>query len=123
MYQWRVVFTVGLFFADYAVRFNQHGGLQESAAHVALVAAGFFAAAVGAFAFHESVRQKALVMLAVEHLGILLEDVAVLLDFKQGFLDKLLCALGSLCWCNYQMKHPICGRVRLLGRGFGRLTL
>jgi hypothetical protein len=27
-------------------------------------------------------------MFAVKHLGFLLEDVAVLLDFKQGFLDE-----------------------------------
>ena len=36
-------------------------------------------------------------MLAVEHLGFLLEDVAVFLDFQQGFLDEFFVdwALGA----------------------------
>ena len=60
----------------------------EACRTVALVSAGSFAAAVGAFAFHEAVRQETLVMLAVEHLGVLAEDVAVLVDFHQGFLNE-----------------------------------
>ena len=62
-----------------------------------MVAAGFFAAAVGAFAFYEAVGQEALVVFAVEHLGVLGEDVTVLLDFKKGFLDEFFVdgALGA----------------------------
>ncbi len=87
MYQCRVVFTVGLFLqmTQYG---STSGGFQEFAADVALVAAGFLAAAVGAFAFHEAVGQETLVMLAVEHLGVLRKDVAVFLDFQKGFLDE-----------------------------------
>ena len=76
-------------FADDAVRFNQHGRFEQSAAHVTLVSAGFFAAAVWAFSFYEAVRQEPLVVFAVKHLGVLLEDVAVFLDFEQRLLDKL----------------------------------
>jgi hypothetical protein len=62
-----------------------------------LVSAGFLAAAVGTFAFNEAVRQEPLVMFAVEHLGFLLEDVTVPLDFEKGilyefFVDWALCA-------------------------------
>jgi hypothetical protein len=53
-----------------------------------LVSTRFFASTVWAFAFHEPVRQKALVMRAVKHLCLLLENVTVLLDFKQDFLNK-----------------------------------
>jgi hypothetical protein len=53
-----------------------------------LVSTRFFATAVRAFAFHEPVRQETLVMQAVKHLCLLLENVTVLLDFKQDFLDK-----------------------------------
>ncbi len=81
-------FHGGFVFADNTVRLNQCGGFEEFAADVALVAAGFLAATIGAFAFHEAVGQETLVMFAVEHLGILSEDVAVLLDFQKGFLDK-----------------------------------
>jgi hypothetical protein len=59
-----------------------------------LVSASFLAAAVRAFAFHEAIRKEALVMLTVEHLGFLLENVPVFLDFKQGFLNKLLVNWG-----------------------------
>ena len=88
MYQCRVVFTNGFVFADNAVGLNKQCWFKEFAADVTLVASGFLAAAVGAFAFYEAVGQETLVMLAVEHLGVLLEDVAVFLDFQQSFLHE-----------------------------------
>ncbi len=81
-------FYRGFVFADDAVRLNKCCRLQEFAAAVALVAAGFFATAVGAFAFDKAVGQETLVMFAVEHLGVLREYVAVFLDFQQGFLHE-----------------------------------
>ena len=81
-------FHCGFAFADYAVWFNKQSWFKKFAAYVALVAAGFLAAAVGTFAFYEAVGQETLVMFAVEHLGVLREDVTVFLDFKQGFLNE-----------------------------------
>ena len=64
---------------------------------VALVSAGLFVVTVGAIAFHEAVGQETLVVFAVEHLGVLAEDVAVFVNFHQGFLDEFLVhgALGA----------------------------
>ena len=80
---------------------------KKSSAFVALVAAGLFASAVGTFAFHEAVGQETLVMLAVQHLCLLAEDVAVLVDFHQGLPERTLCAQGFRCSCNCQRMHPI----------------
>ena len=77
-----------LAFTDNTVRFDKSCGFEEFAAAVALVAAGFFAAAVGAFAFDEAVWEESLVVLAVEHLRVFREDVAVLFNFKERFLHK-----------------------------------
>ena len=88
MYQCRVVFTVGLLLQMTQYGSTSSGWFQKFAADVALVAAGFLAAAVRTFAFYEAVRQETLVVFAVEHLGVLGEDVTVFLDFQKGFLDE-----------------------------------
>jgi hypothetical protein len=81
-------FDYWLVFADCTVRLNERCGFQQFAADVTLVASGFFGAAAGTLAFYEAVGEEALVMLTVEHLGFLLENVTVLLDFKKSFLDE-----------------------------------
>ena len=82
--------------ADDAARFQEEGCFQEAAAVVALVSAGAFVAAVGTFAFHEAVRQEALVVFAVQHLRVLGEDVAVFVDFHEGLLDEFFVD-GAFC--------------------------
>ena len=85
-----------LAFADDTIRVHKCGGFEKFAADVALVATGFFAAAVGAFAFYKAVGQETLVVFTVEHLGVLGEDVTVFLDFKEGFLDEFF-VNGAFC--------------------------
>jgi hypothetical protein len=79
-------FHCRLAFADDTIRVHKCGGFEKFATDVALVATGFFTAAVGAFAFYKAVRQEALVVFAIKHLCVLGEYVAVLLYFEKGFL-------------------------------------
>ena len=83
--------------ADDAPRLQEKSGFQEASAVVALVSAGSFVPAVRALALHEPVGQEALVVLAVQHLRVLTEDVAILVDFHKGFLHEFLVhwAFGS----------------------------
>jgi hypothetical protein len=62
-----------------------------------LVSSGSLVTAVGAFAFHEPVGQKALIVLAVQHLCFLGENIAVLVNFHQEFLYEFFVhwAFGS----------------------------
>ena len=90
MYQCRVVFTVGLF-----LQITQYGSISavgsSSLPHMSHWSPRAFSQPqYGHLPSTKRSGKKPLVMLAVEHLGFLLEDVAVFLDFKQGFLDKLL---------------------------------
>ena len=82
-------FHSGFAFANDAIRVNQSCGFQKLAADVTLIAAGFLAATIRTFTFYEAVGQEPLVMFAVEHLSVLSKDIAVPLDFQQGFLDEL----------------------------------
>jgi len=64
---------------------------------ITLVTASSFTTTVRAFAFNEAVGQEPEVMLAIQHLCVLAEDVAVRVDFHQCFPDEFLVhwALGS----------------------------
>ena len=62
-----------------------------------MVSASAFVAAVWTFAFYKAVGEEAFVVFAVEHLCVLVEDVAVFVDFHKGFLDEFFVdwAFGS----------------------------
>ena len=62
-----------------------------------MVSAGAFVAAVWAFAFYEAVGEEALIVFAVQHLCVLVEDVAVFVDFHEDLLDEFFVdwAFGS----------------------------
>ena len=75
---------------DDAARLYEKGGLQEATAVVTLVSASPFIAAIWTFAFNKAIRQKTLIMLAVKHLCILAENIAILVDLHQCLSHELL---------------------------------
>ena len=120
LYQCRVVFAVGL------LQMTQYGSISivgsSSLPHMSHWSPWAFRSRIRAFAFHKPIRQEPLIMFAVKHLGFLLENVTVFLDFAASS-EQTACGLGFQCLCNYQMRLPIDGRGQRRGHDCDQLTL